>query len=232
MSLLNIDSNAKTVKGEKFGYLTGIIYFAPAKLSGTEMCSHRTAGCTAACLNTSGMGSMDSVQQARIKKTRYFLDNKTEFLAELRKDINSLMKRAHREGLIPCVRLNGTSDYPWEITGIIQEYPILQFYDYTKNPKRMVKYLSNEMPKNYHLTFSASEDNIETCEKMMELGGNVAMVFDEIPTSFRGRKVINGDESDLRFLDELGVIVGLKMKGRAKKDTNGFVYKQEPIIVE
>ena len=58
---------------------------------------------------------------------------------------------------------------------------------------------------------------------------NVAVVFrDKIPKSYKGYEVIDGDDSDLRFLDkfkswETGGIVGLKAKGPAKKDKSGFV---------
>jgi hypothetical protein len=47
----------------------------------------------------------------------------------------------------------------------------------------------------------------------------------EIPAglTYLGRPVINGDADDLRFLDPVGVFVGLKAKGLAKKDTTGFV---------
>jgi len=46
---------------------------------------------------------------------------------------------------------------------------------------------------------------------------------DKFPAEFMGRRVIDGDVNDFRFNDEENVIVGLKAKGKAKKDTGGFV---------
>jgi hypothetical protein len=106
---------------------------------------------------------------------------------------------------------------------IIALFPHVQFYDYTKNPSRMKKYLRGEMPANYHLTFSRSECNHETCLEILEMGGNVAAVFEKMPETWCGKEVISGDDHDLRFLDKTGVVVGLKAKGKAKKDLSGFV---------
>lgn len=225
--MLNIDSNAKTIKGQKYGYMTGILYLAPAKLSGFEVCPMRSAGCTASCLNTAGRGQMTGVQEARIRKTKEFFLNRDSFFEQLRKDIKSLEKKAKSKGFIPCVRLNGTSDIAWEKTGIMQEFPHIQFYDYTKNNIRMMEFLANTMPKNYHLTFSLSENNMNLAQEVLQLGGNVAMVFavkkdKPLPATHVGYKVINGDLSDLRFTDAKNVIVGLHAKGRARKDTSGF----------
>jgi hypothetical protein len=120
-------------------------------------------------------------------------------------------------------RLNGTSDLAWEKytigdQNIFELFPDVQFYDYTKVLGRKVqKY------KNYHLTFSAADGNDTDVEKAVAAGMNVAMVFDKLPETYMGRPVFNADETDLRFLDPAGVIAGLKAKGRAKKDTTGFV---------
>jgi hypothetical protein len=128
--------------------------------------------------------------------------------------------------MTPCVRLNGTSDLPWHNIGdIMQSFPEIQFYDYTPNANRMIQFLKGELPSNYHLTFSRKENNEALCDLILSMGGNVAMVFDKVPKKFKGYKVIDGDESDLRFLDEKNVIVGLKAKGKGKKDTSGFVIK-------
>jgi len=215
--LLNIDHNAKTVKGQKKGYLTGILYLAPSNLSGYNVCPFaKVAGCEKACLNTAGRGAMSSVQQARIRKTRWFHEDRESFMAQLVKDIASLVRRAHKQGLIPTVRLNGTSDILWERipvgghANLMEMFPI-QFYDYTKFAKR-------EVPGNYHITYSYSPVRGETSLH------NMAVVFrGKLPKQFLGRRVINGDEHDLRFLDKPRVVVGLSAKGRAKRDTSGFV---------
>lgn len=220
--LLNIDKNAKTVKGQKKGYLTGILYLAPSTLSGYQVCPFaKAAGCEAACLNTSGRGGMNSVQSARIAKTKYFHENREAVMAELVKEIRALIKKAEKMGLIPVVRLNGTSDILWEKVGvgvggvsypnIMAVFPEVQFYDYTKYPKR-------DVPKNYHITFSYSPVYGKKSDH------NMAVVFrGSIPKSYLGRKVIDGDQNDLRFLDQRNVVVGLKAKGKAKKDNTGFV---------
>lgn len=226
MKLLST-GNPKLMKGEKKGYMSFVLHLAPADLSGHETCPKRTAGCTAACLNTAGRGGMfkkgettNAIQQARIRKTKMFFDQREEFLATLEKDIRLGIKQAEKKGLIPCFRLNGTSDISWEKYGIIEKFPEVQFYDYTKVRNRKVGHL-----KNYHLTFSKADGNDMDVRLAANEGMNVAAVFDKVPETYIGRRVIDGDETDLRFLDPKGVIVGLKAKGKAKKDTTGFVVK-------
>lgn len=224
--ILGIDSNAKTKKGVAFNYSTAIIYLSPSKKSGKNLCPHSSNGCESACLDTSGMGAMGNVQEARLKKTLFFLNEKDAFISQLKKEIDNFVKSSTRKNINPCVRLNGTSDLPWHNIGnVMQSFPTIQFYDYTPNLSRMMQFLKGELPKNYHLTFSRKEDNDTACYYVLANGGNVAMVFDEIPSTYNGFEVVNGDESDLRFLDKKGVIVGLKAKGKGKKDTSGFVIK-------
>lgn len=165
---------------------------------------------------------MSSVQNARIRKTKEFFHKREDFFDQLKDDIRSLIKKAEREGYVPSVRLNGTSDLPWEkikVNGetIFESFPDLQFYDYTKVPNR------TSLPDNYHLTFSLSEDNDKEAGAEMARGINVAAVFRELPEKFWGYPVFDGDETDLRFLDPKGHIIGLKAKGTAKHDTSGFV---------
>ena len=214
-------ANYKTVKGEKLGYLTGILYLAPAKISGYEVCPRRSAGCTEACLYTAGMGAFSNVQQARIKKTKQFFEDRDNFLMQLRKDITALVRKAKKTNMTPAVRLNGTSDIEWTRFGIMEEFPDVQFYDYTKVLNR----LKQPIPKNYHITFSKSEDNEMDCRWALNLGFNVAVVFNKLPETYFARPVISGDETDVRFEDARGVIVGLTAKGKAKKDLNNFVIK-------
>ena len=225
MKLLGIDTNSKTIKGQKFGYMTGIIYLAPSIESGKNLCAHASEGCKAACLFTAGRGRMSNVKNARIAKTKFFIENRSVFLAQLEKEIGSLVKKAKKNGMTPVLRLNGTSDLPWENLGVIQKFPSVQFMDYTANPKRAISFLRGELPSNYHLTFSRKESNQAQTELLASMGMNIAAVFATMPEKYLGKPVINGDESDLRFLDAKGVIVGLKAKGKAKKDTSGFVIK-------
>jgi len=224
--ILAHDTNAKTIKGQKQGFITGIIYLAPGNESGKNLCPHASEGCLIACLFTSGRGAMQPIKDARVKKTLRFLSDREGFVAQLKGEIVALVKKATKKGMTPCVRLNGTSDLPWHNIGdIMQSFPEIQFYDYTPNANRMIQFLKGELPSNYHLTFSRKENNDALCDLILSMGGNVAMVFDKVPKTFKGYKVIDGDESDLRFLDEKNVIVGLKAKGKGKKDTSGFVIK-------
>ena len=214
--------NTKTVKGEKLGYMTFILHFAPATLSGYQVCPMASEGCTDACLNTAGRGRFAMIQEARIRKTRWFFEDRESFMAALVKDIHAAIRKADRENMIPVFRLNGTSDIRWETVAfggfrnVMEMFPQQQFYDYTKIPNR------RNLPTNYHLTFSRSESN----EHLIPNDMNVAVVFDTLPETFMGRKVIDGTDTDLRFLDPQGVIVGLLAKGKAKKDTSGFVILQ------
>jgi hypothetical protein len=228
MSLLN-SGNSKTRKGEKKGFTTYGIHLAPASLSGFNVCDSSSAGCRWACLNTAGRGAMTSVQRARIKKTLFFFKDKQKFLAELWAEITKSIKSSAKKGMTPCFRLNLTSDLPWEKIkfngqSVMEAFPDVQFYDYCKSPERMTKFVNGEMPANYHLTFSRSETNGALALAFLRSGGNVAMVFRKsLPASYFGHEVIDGDETDLRFLDGKGKIVGLKEKGLAKKDETGFV---------
>jgi hypothetical protein len=220
--VLSMNADAKTIKGTKKGYLTGIMYFAPSNLSGINVCPLASRGCIAACLFAAGRGRFYTTTRQRIVKTLAYHFDTPRFVTTIKKSIRSLIVKAKNKKLIPVVRLNGTSDIAFEIkTDIIQTFANVQFYDYTKLAKR---FLFN-IPKNYHLTFSLSEVNESDARFVLQRKGNVAVVFrtKQIPKTFLGTKVINGDESDLRFLDKKHRIVGLFAKGRAKKDTSGFV---------
>ena len=228
MKLLNIDQNAKTKKGQKKGFMTAILYLAPANQSGINVCPHASPGCAAACLYTAGMGIFENVKKARIAKTQALFANKHFFIDTLKTEITAAIKKAEKKGLELVVRLNGTSDLPWETLFPMNEFPNTKFYDYTKNPFRMNKFLGGSMPKNYHLTFSLSETNMPIAKQVLAKGGNVAMVFGTkdvkaFPKKHMGYKVVNGDENDLRFKDPKNVIVALKMKGKAIYDETGFV---------
>jgi len=220
-------ANPKIQKGTKLGYLSFILHLAPSTLSGKNTCPKATAGCAAACLNTAGRGGMfkrgettNAIQKARIRKTVQYFFARGEFLADLEADIRKGIKFAEKQGLTPVFRLNGTSDLSVEKWGIIEKFPTVQFYDYTKVLGRKVAHLPN-----YHLTFSAADGNDADVAKAIKQGMNIAMVFDALPDTYMGLEVINADEHDLRFLDKKGVIAGLKAKGKAKKDTTGFVRK-------
>lgn len=243
-------SSAKTIKGEKYGWETNILYLSPHKQNelGKNLCPFASVGCAAACLYTAGRGRFSSVENARLNKTRLFLTERDWFIEKLYKELVLInLKDAAAYNIAPlygakqqCVRLNGTSDIPWENIkykgkNMFEHFPDLQYYDYSKDYRRVI----NNKHKNYHLTFSRSENNDDKCIEVLKAGHNVAAVFNK---EFYNRnlydggtafysfnldnmyKVIDGDQSDLRFLDKgKGVIVGLKAKGDANKDKTGFV---------
>jgi len=225
--------NPKLKKGEQFGFMSFGIHFAPHTISGYQVCSSASEGCKGACLYTSGHGKFTKTQNARIAKTKRFFEQRTQFLTELVKESKAAMRKADREGFRPAFRLNLTSDVRWETVPVVVDgveypnimtaFPQVQYYDYTKHTNR------RNVPANYHLTFSRSESNDEQVTAMFDRGFNVAIVFDTpkgkpLPSTWWGRRVIDGDEHDLRFLDPKGVWVGLRGKGEAKKgEHNGFV---------
>ena len=232
--LLGINTNYKTIKSEKVGVLTGIIYMSPYNLSGKNVCPGASAGCAAACLNTAGRGAMNVVQAARLKKTQRFFQDRQQFLWDLVNEISALRRKAKAKGMKAAVRLNGTSDLPYERykirdTGknIMELFPDVQFYDYTKLENRIV---GQQLPANYHLTFSRAEDNDHKLAAVLEHTSAAVVFSGELPETWRGYPVIDGDEHDARFTDAgAGVIIGLTAKGKAKHDTSGFVVPSEII---
>ena len=225
--LLNFDHNWKTVKGQKRGYLTGILYLYPFKAFGFNVCAAaELAECWEPCLNTAGRGQMTVVQESRLRKTKLFHYERDWFMDQLVRDIEALIRKAQREGLIPCVRLNGLSDIDWEnirINGrsLMEIFGYLQFYDYTKLPR---------MPKNnnYHLTFSysAAAEYQKAVRKAKRIGMNMAVVSnDPAPDTWRGMPVVSGDHDDLRFLDPPNHVIWLKAKGEAKTSDSNLIVR-------
>lgn len=236
----------KVIKNEKYaGVYTKILHLAPANRSGYEVCPMRSKGCTEACLNTAGF-HYTRKEAARIKRTRLFFEDREKFMNMLYKEIKTARASARRKGLDVGIRLNGTSDIPWETVGftalaktskrtydmeyrnIMAAFPDVMFMDYTKRPNR------KNLPKNYRLVFSRSEDNEEDCLTALKNKMNVAIVFDgAFPEKwnvldYHNIRVIDGDEHDWRYGDydefpDERVIVGLKAKGKAIYDTTGFV---------
>lgn len=223
-------NNAKTIKGEKLGYITYILYMSPftANSQGINICPHASAGCAKVCLVGSGFGGMfTKVFEGRKNKTEYFLADRQKFLLQLDAEITKAVKK-HKGKENVTIRLNGTSDIRFEKfkvrdnKNLFELHPKVKFYDYTKNYLRF----DTPMPKNYHLTFSRSETNNDKAMEMLSRGFNVAMVFDKVPKTYMGYKVINGDKDDLRFKDKKNVIVGLrykKMTGLGANNAEGLI---------
>jgi hypothetical protein len=235
MRLLTV-ANPKTRKGETRGYVTAILHLAPHTAGGGKsLCTSSTEGCREDCLMWQGRGGMwskatgdflestERIHRARIRRTERYWNDRAGFLSDLRKDVSSLTWLAARMRAIPAVRLNGMSDLPSLALQMAAEFPDVQFYDYTKHAKAWLR-----RTKNYHLTFSRSESNETECTRALEHGVNVAVVFKvakskPLPATYLGRRVIDGDVSDLRFLDPTGVVVGVRAKGTAKQNRTGFV---------
>jgi hypothetical protein len=226
MTILSISSDSKTVKGEKKGYLTGILYMAPHSIGGFGNVCPMAGECKTPCLYHQGRARVfNSIQLARIERKRLYFQEPEAYETYLRADIMRLKAKAMQGGYIPVVRLNGTSDiFGAMYRRIVEDHPDIQFYDYTKVHRR----LYDTLPSNYHITLSRDEKNTIECIDALQAGKNVAAVFaikkgQPLPDTWYGAPVIDGDETDLRFLDPPGVVVGLRAKGSAIKDTSGFV---------
>jgi len=219
------NSNSKTKKSNDKSdkYSTFILYLRPVN---QKICQFQVvAKCKNACLNTAGLGGVyPSIQKARQRKTDLFLNDRNEFMRQLFADIVKIEKHCIKKGKVAAIRLNGTSDIQYELikvngSNVFDTFPNITFYDYTKIPNRKVSNI-----KNYSLTWSYSEANKKYSDYFNTVPNNIAVVFrDKLPKTFNTKEVINGDLTDLRFLDPVNVIVGLKAKGKAKKDYSGFV---------
>jgi len=220
-------SNTKTAKNS---LKTFILYLAPYNQNskGINICPNASKGCATACLFTAGRGIMAPVIKGRVKKTEYYLRDKKGFINQLANEILQKYNNAKRKKEKIAFRLNGTSDI--DFVYLLQKYSGLDitslkdnaiFYDYTKIKGKIVKYLKHP---NYFLTFSRAEDNDNIAKAILSIGGNVSIVFrGELPQTYKGHKVIDGDKSDLEMVYNKNVILGLRAKGEAKKDTSGFV---------
>ena len=228
-NLIRAGGDAKTVKGNGSGYLTAIMYMTPYKTLGRNLCPMaETAGCLDGCLNTAGRGAMNSVQKGRARKAEWFIKDQAGFMAQLIKDCIRFVAYCDKRGIKPAIRLNGTTDVRWELIrhdglNLFEIFPEIMFYDYTKIANRPL-----DIP-NYKLTFSYSEASAayeKQCFIALKRGMNIAVVFrdkESIPESFLGLPTIDGDKTDLRFLDPAQSIVALYAKGKARKDQSGFV---------
>ena len=226
-------SNAKTEKNE---LKTFILYMAPANTNsfGINLCPKASEGCMNSCLATSGRMGFSSNIAARIRKADFYIQFRTEFCELLYSELYRINKAAQKGNYKVAIRLNGTTDLDFfailknRIGRDLFELSNLVFYDYTKILGKVKKYLSEIKSGKYVLTFSRSENNWSECTEALNLGVNVAVVFDNkepLPSDYMGFKVIDGDKSDIEMLKNSGLILGLKAKGKAKKDKTGFVVR-------
>jgi len=213
----------------ELGWYTGILHLAPNTAAGGKtVCRWASPGCIAACLNTAGRGRMKMVQNARVRRTQQWHTDPKGFLSDLQWDIKATRRAAKREGLRPAIRLNGTSDIPWEKFVPMSDNEDIQFYDYTKSVNRMYKFISGDnWPSNYHLTFSLNEKNAEKALAVLKEGGNIAAVMLTNIGSWRGYPTVSGDIHDLTFTHPPRTVLALKPKGRATKDITGFVITEQ-----
>jgi hypothetical protein len=241
------ESNPKVAKNGKLDVLAAPLHLAPFNLSGFQVCAQASAGCAAACLHTAGNPAyMAGKEKSRITKTRAYFKCRAAFLAVLVFEIAALQRKAENLGMQAAVRLNATSDLPWEVRNVtidgesvnlMQYFHGVQFYDYTKITKRALAHARGDMPENYHLTFSRTESNHGDVARVLAAGGNVAMVFSRQAykaamsaglnvrqwQAIGHNKIIDGDAHDYRPADARNVVVALKAKGDARHDTSGFV---------
>lgn len=217
-----VNNSTKHEKAFKFDELVYTIYFAPAKMSGYEVCPMRTDECTLLCLNESGRNKMDTdkntINNSRIKKTKLFFEEREFLVRWIIDEIKAAKNKAVKLGYSFSVRLNNTSDITPESfyindngikKNLLEIFPDVQFYDYTKVSKRfelVKKY------KNYDITFSYSGNNMTECLSMLNNNVRVAMVFKKVPEKYMNFNVIDGDQYDMRYRDDKNVIVGLKFK--------------------
>ena len=239
--------SAKAIKANKYGHLNAINYMAQDDMGsiGFEkyftLCPDASDGCKSLCLGKySGHAAMikggdiengmNDTRRSRINKAQWFMEDNKAFMAEMNYHVHAMVRKAKREALTLVVRPNGSTDIKWENIknaeglSIFEQFPEVQFVDYTKNMQRM---LNPNRPSNYHLTFSRSETNEHEAIQVLASGHNVAVVFGHgQPDRYLGHRVIDGTEHDLRHLDPSPVIVGLDPKGKkAKNDTSGFVVR-------
>ena len=213
-----INTSSKIMKNlKKMNTDTYIIYLAPSTLSGYNVCPMASEGCIAACLSNSGHNRIDIkgiINNARIKKTKMFFEDRQFFNDWVIAEITAHKQNSLAKGHEFSVRINGTSDINPELisqnnSNLFQLFPDTKFYDYTKvlnRNKLLNKY------ENFDLTFSYNGTNWNDCEIALSTGMRVAVVFEKVPEWFMGIQVVDGDSTDLRYLDEPNVIVGLKFK--------------------
>lgn len=215
--LTDPDGNAKfaKTKAEVYG-----LALAQARTSlVTNVCPYSTPECRKGCVSYAGMGVFKNVQAGRIRKTGFLKRDPEAFLTLLTREIEKVWTK---HGLNARIRLNTFSDISWELVhpDLFKIAPRLKYYDYTKVP---LDVRNPNVPKNYRLTYSASEKTTdEEITNMLQVGRNVAIVFDvkrhvDLPKLHLGYRVVDGDKSDDRYIDPRGVVIGLRSKGLMRK---------------
>jgi len=216
MKLLSRDNNTKLIKTAK-GSKVPVVLAGLSMMPTLALCPNsKKAKCLELCLVDSGFSEVfDSVNIARQKKTDYFMQDRDGFLQQLKRELTNLDKYAKKHNKKAIVRLNVLSDVPWERYNIPQQFPDIKFYDYTKRSNRL-----GRMPENYGLMFSWSgaSDYQQEVNNALKTDAPMTVVFSkQLPEYYLGRKVYNGDLSDLDNLDQKNMVIGLLLKGNKNK---------------
>ncbi len=231
------DANTKLAKSNKYStdYRTYGLTLAPSTQSGFNTCLYATHDCKNACLDNTGLRSVFPViHLGKIARTVLLFQQEQWFIDTLIKELGNKQKTAERNNHIPAVRLNVMSDIAWEEYGIIDAFPAITFYDYSKDRRRI-----GAVRDNYWVTFSRSGRNERACLSALRHGNNVAVVFadsrgkrfTELPKTYKGFEVIDGDKTDLRFTDERGVVVGLRLKAASNEEYQSALQSPFPVLV-
>lgn len=231
--LLTLDST-KVLKSRKHGVVTAVLYLAPHRSSGRWNMCPWADGCQGPCLGTtSGKMIFPDARAARVERTRFFMEERGAFFAQLVDEVSAVRRRARALGMRAAVRLNGSSDVVWEdvFPDLFAMFPDVRFYDYTKARGRMDAYLAGKLPSNYSLTYSmgGSLESQMASVDFLEADGSVAVVFKgALPDRWMGAPVVDGDVTDFRPDDPPGSVVGLRAKGAARFGEWSFVHDPEP----
>lgn len=225
----------------------GVYLSAADNAYGLEVCNKQTSkACRKFCLVGSGRNKIDflagkhNVQNARNRRTMLYFANRELFCKILDVEIQRAKRQAERQGHIFAIRFNCTSDIPLTSLNkfpngqnILERYHDVQIYDYTKRP---INLKISEQYKNYHVVLSYYKGNDNLAKEWLAKGNSIAVVFgvtkaEDMPKTFMGYPVINGDLYDARFYDPKNCVVGLKYKvGRQdfKKVGGKYVFQGIP----
>jgi hypothetical protein len=233
------NNSTKTAKSFDRGVYSPVQYWAHHDIGGVNVCAWASPECIRGCLDDSGRMVFKSVKEAHLRRKMLFIHDRSQYWRDVLHDINYGIVKAYQLGMEFACRMNGTQDMPWEripvvvdgkryANSIMEMYSSIQFYDYTKYPIWKRRESVGRWPENYDLTFSRSEVNHNLVMAHLHLGYRVAAVFpdDNFPDTWKGYKVISQVEDDFTYKKPHGTILGLCAKGKAKKDTSGFVIRE------
>mgnify|MGYP000109049364 CR=1 FL=1 len=248
MKLLATNAKLEKATEQTQQYMVTGLTLAPHGLSGHQVCDEHSPGCAGGCnMWWSGRKVTQPARDAALRRTKWLFEDPKGFRKQLHKDLCLHCRRCDKLDLLPAARLNMASDLEW--FDVIEQWPIIHFYDYTKIRSRFRDYLDGKLPSNYHLTFSRHERHKPTTiASYLSKGGNVSVVFDIDYFPSVGRvapmparhmigsqsfPVINGDSHDIRlpWIDGKGVVVGLALKGtrdsKARAVKKGFAVEAD-----